>query len=168
MASHLKNLSDHDPAAIPDGTSMKIGIAVAEWNEVITAALLDAAMNTLMEYGVKKENILVRTVPGSFELPYGARILAEQFNPHAVICIGCVIQGETPHFDYICQGVTWGIMELNLDFDIPFIFGVLTTTDQQQALDRAGGKHGNKGTEAAVTALKMAALRMGLSTKQLS
>jgi len=158
MASSLKNLSDYDPADIPDGASMKFGIVVSEWNEEITAALLEGTLSTLSKHGVKQENIQIRTVPGSFELPFGARVLAEQFTPNAVICLGCVIQGETRHFDYICQGVTYGITELNLDYDIPFIFGVLTTEDPQQALDRAGGKHGNKGDEAAITALKMSAL----------
>lgn len=158
MASSLKNLSDYDPAVIPDGSNMKFGIVVAEWNEAITSALLEGAMDTLQKHGVKRENINVRTVPGTFELPYGARIVAEQFSPNAVICIGCVIKGDTPHFDYICQGVTQGITELNLDYDIPFIFGVLTTLNLQQAKDRAGGKHGNKGDEAAITALKMADL----------
>jgi 6,7-dimethyl-8-ribityllumazine synthase len=158
MASSLKNLSDHDPATIPDGSSFKIGITVSEWNEEVTAALLEGTINTLEKYGVLKENIMVRTVPGSFELTFGARVVAEQFNPDAVICLGCVIQGETRHFDYICQGVTFGITELNLDYDIPFVFGVLTTDNLQQALDRAGGKLGNKGDEAAITALKMAAL----------
>ena len=160
MATSLRNLSDHDPSEIPDGSSMKFGIAVSEWNEDITSALLEGAINTLQEHGVHRENIAVRTVPGSFELAFGARILAEQTNPDAVICLGCVIKGETPHFEYICQGVTTGVMELNLDYDIPFIFGVLTTLNLQQAVDRAGGKHGNKGVEAAVTALKMAKLRM--------
>jgi len=158
MASTLKNLSDYDPADIPDGASMKFGIVVSEWNEEITAALLEGTLSTLSKHGVKQENIQIKTVPGSFELPFGARVLAEQFTPNAVICLGCVIQGETRHFDYICQGVTYGITELNLDYDIPFIFGVLTTEDPQQALDRAGGKHGNKGDEAAITALKMSAL----------
>lgn len=161
MASSLKNLSDHDPATIPDGAAFKIGIVVAEWNEEITAALLEGALETLKNHRVSKEHIRIVAVPGSFELPYGARIVAEQFTPHAVICLGCVIQGETRHFDYICQGVTAGITDLNLDYDIPFVFGVLTTENQQQALDRAGGKYGNKGDEAAVTALKMAALRTG-------
>jgi len=159
MASNLKNLSDYDPATIPNGSAMKFGIVVSEWNEKITASLLKGALATLKNHGVKEENIKVQTVPGSFELPYGARVVAEQSAPHAVICLGCVIQGETRHFDYICQGVTKGITELNLDYDIPFIFGVLTTENQQQALDRSGGKHGNKGDEAAVTALKMASLR---------
>jgi len=163
MASSLKNLSDHDPASIPDGSSMKFGIVVAEWNEKITAALLEGALATLGKHGVKRENIQIKTVPGSFELPFGARLVAEQFSPHAVICLGCVIQGETRHFDYICQGVTMGIAELNLDYDIPFIYGILTTDDLQQALDRAGGKHGNKGDEAAVTALKMSAMANGLA-----
>jgi 6,7-dimethyl-8-ribityllumazine synthase len=159
MSSSLKNLSDHDPAAIPNGSFMKFGIIVSEWNEEITAALLEGTLKTLKEHGVKEENVNIKSVPGSFELPYGARIVAEQFSPHVVICLGCVIRGETSHFDYICQGVTKGITELNLDYDIPFIFGVLTTDNLQQAQDRAGGKHGNKGDEAAVTALKMAALR---------
>ena len=159
MSSSLKNLSDYNPAIIPDGFSLKIGIVVSEWNEAVTSALLEGAMLTLQKHGVKKENIFVRTVPGSFELPYGARILAEQNNPNAIICLGCVIQGETPHFDFICQGVSFGITELNLDYDIPFIFGVLTTLNLQQAKDRCGGKHGNKGDEAAITALKMANLR---------
>jgi len=158
MASNLKNLSDHDPASIPDGSSMTFGIVVAEWNEEITSALLEGALTTLGKHGVKQENIQIKTVPGSFELPFGARLVADQYSPHAVICLGCVIQGETRHFDYICQGVTMGLTELNLSYDLPFIFGVLTTDDQQQALDRAGGKHGNKGDEAAVTALKMSAL----------
>lgn len=162
MSSSLKNLSDQDPATIPDGSMMKFGIVVSEWNESITAALLEGTMNTLKKHGVSEENIDIKSVPGSFELPFGARIVAEQFSPHAVICLGCVIRGETSHFDYICQGVTKGITELNLDYDIPFIFGVLTTENLQQAKDRAGGKYGNKGDEAAVSALKMAALRKNL------
>jgi 6,7-dimethyl-8-ribityllumazine synthase len=161
MATTLKNLSDHDPESIPDGSSMKFGIVVAEWNEEITSALLEGALATLGKHGVKQENIRIKTVPGSFELPFGARVVAEQFSPNAVICLGCVIQGETRHFDFICQGVTYGITELNLDYDIPFIFGVLSTENLQQAKDRAGGKHGNKGDEAAVTALKMSALVNG-------
>jgi len=164
MATSLKNLSDHDPAAIPNGASKKIGIVISEWNEEITSALLEGAISTLQKYGVARENISIKLVPGSFELPYGARIVAEQNNTDAVICLGCVIQGETPHFDYICQAVAGGITELNLDYEIPFIFGVLTTLNLQQAKDRAGGKHGNKGDEAAVTALKMAALRTSPQT----
>lgn len=158
MASSLKNLSDHDPATVPDGSGMRIGIVVSQWNEEITAALLEGALNTLIKNGISRDNIIIKTVPGSFELPFGAKVVANQFSPDAVICLGCVIQGETKHFDYICQGVTHGITELNLDYRIPFIFGVLTTDNQQQALDRAGGKYGNKGDEAAITALKMVAL----------
>ena len=161
MASSLKNLSNHDPSTIPDGSKMKIGIVVSEWHEEITAALLEGAINTLKSHNVDPDNILVKTVPGSFELPFGARIVAETFSPDAVICLGCVIKGETQHYDYICQGVTQGITELNLDYDIPYIYGILTTNNLQQALDRSGGKHGNKGDEAAVTAIKMASLRIG-------
>jgi len=159
MASSLKNLSNYDPATVPDGSALRIGIVVSEWNEEITAALLEGALNTLKKHGVPEEKIFIRHVPGSFEIPYGARIMADLFAPDAVICLGCVIQGETRHFDYICQGVTQGITELNLDYNIPFIFGILTTDSLKQARDRAGGKSGNKGDEAAVTALKMAALR---------
>jgi len=159
MASSLKNLSDHDPSAVPDGASMKIGMVVSEWNDEITAALLEGAKNTLLQHGVLEDNIQVLVVPGSFELPYGAKVLAERYAPDAVICLGCVIQGETRHFDYICQGVTQGITSLNLQFDLPFVFGVLTADTLQQARDRAGGKYGNKGDEAAVTALKMVAIR---------
>ncbi len=163
MASSLKNLSDHDPAAIPDGTQLRVGIVVAEWNEAVTASLLEGALKTLKRYGVKEDQIHIRTVPGTFELTYGARFIANQYSPDVVICLGCVIQGETRHFDFICQGVTEGITRLNLDYEIPFIFGVLTTETLQQAVDRSGGKYGNKGDEAAVTALKMAALRKGPS-----
>ena len=159
MASSLKNLSSYDPAMIPDASAMRIGIVVSEWNEEITAALLEGAVNTLKKHQVKEENIHIVTVPGSFELTYGSRIIAEKNNVDAVIALGCVIQGETRHFDFICQGVSTGITSLNVEFDIPFIFGVLTTENQQQALDRAGGKHGNKGDEAAITAIKMVALR---------
>jgi len=159
MASSLKNLSDYNPDTIPDGSSLKIGIVVSEWNEEVTASLLEGALNTLKKHGVHEYNIHIKSVPGSFEIPYGARSVADLFSPDAVICLGCVIQGETRHFDYICQGVTHGITELNLDYHIPFIFGILTTDSLKQAKDRAGGKHGNKGDEAAITALKMAVLR---------
>lgn len=154
------NLSAYDPANIPDGSKMRIGIVVSEWNGDITRALLDGTIKTLRKHGVKIKSISVRHVPGTFELTFGARLIAEHDEPDAVICIGCVIKGETPHFKYICQGVTQGITRLNLDYEIPFIFGVLTTDTHQQALDRAGGKYGNKGDEAAVTAIKMAAFQM--------
>lgn len=159
MASSLKNLSSYDPYHVPDATDMKFGIVVSEWNEEITGALLQGAIDTLLKHGAKRDHIYVMTVPGSVELTFGGRIIAEKHDPDAVICLGCVIRGETPHFDYVCQSVTHGITELNLDYDIPFIFGILTTEDQQQALDRCGGKHGNKGDEAAITAIKMIKLK---------
>lgn len=156
MASSLKNLSNYRTEDVPDASEMKFGIVVSEWNEEITGALYEGAKNLLLKHGASEDNILVRYVPGSFELTHGARILAEKTHVDAVICLGCVIEGGTPHFDYVCQGVTEGITHLNVKYDIPFIFGVLTTANQQQALDRAGGKHGNKGDEAAITAIKMA------------
>jgi len=162
MATELKNLSDYNIEEIPSAENMKFGIVVAEWNQEITAALLEGTVNTLIKNSCRKENISVKTVPGSFELPLGAQFLAEYTNVDAVICLGCVIQGETKHFDFICQGVTKGITELNLKFNIPFIFGLLTTNNLQQAIDRAGGKHGNKGDEAAITAIKMIALKHSL------
>jgi 6,7-dimethyl-8-ribityllumazine synthase len=135
-----------------------IGIVWAEWNTEITAALKDGAVKTLLENGVNKKNIKIKTVPGAFELTLGAQWMAELAEVDAVICIGCVIQGETKHFDFICQAVAQGITNLNREFSMPFVFGVLTTDNMQQAVDRAGGKHGNKGDEAAITALKMLAL----------
>ncbi len=157
-----KNLSDYDPDAVPSGEGMKVGIVVSEWNDAVTGVLAEGAVETLRKYGVREEDILVERVPGSFELTLGAQWIAEYSDVDGVICIGCVIQGETPHFTYICQGVTAGITQLNIKYDIPFVFGVLTTSTMQQALDRAGGKHGNKGVEAAVTALKMIALKRNL------
>lgn len=138
---------------------MRFGIVVADWNSEVTYSLLDGAVKTLKRHGVADNDIIVRHVPGTFEITLGAQWMAEYEDLDGVICLGCVIQGETPHFTYICEGVTRGITNLNLDYNIPFIFGVLTTLNLQQALDRAGGKHGNKGDEAAVTAIKMAALQ---------
>jgi 6,7-dimethyl-8-ribityllumazine synthase len=153
------NLSDYIPELVPDATEMRFGIVVSDWNMDVTWALLEGAITTLKKHGAKTKNIVVKHVPGSFELTLGAQFLAEYDDLDAVICLGCVIQGETPHFNYICQGVTQGITQLNLEYNLPFIFGVLTTTTQQQAVDRSGGIHGNKGDEAAVTAIKMAALQ---------
>jgi len=153
------DLSSYDPESVPAADEMRFGIVVSDWNNDITAALLKGALKTLSKHGVKKANILVKHVPGSFELTLGAQFIAEYDDVDGVICLGCVIRGETPHFDYICQGVTQGITQLNLDYNIPFIFGVLTTENHQQAADRAGGNLGNKGDEAAVTAIKMAALQ---------
>lgn len=153
------NLSAYDPETIPDSGDMRFGIVVSDWNKDVTWALLEGAVNTLKKHGTTTENIVVKHVPGSFELTLGAQFLAEYDDLDGVICLGCVIQGETPHFTYICQSVTQGITQLNLEYNIPFVFGVLTTDNHQQALDRAGGKYGNKGDEAAVTAIKMASLQ---------
>lgn len=141
---------------------MRIGIVVSEWNEKVTGALAQGCIDTLKENGVEEEDLILRYVPGSFELPLGAQLLAENTDVDAVVCLGCVIQGETRHFDFVCQGVTEGVSRVSLDYSLPVIFGVLTTNDLQQAVDRAGGKHGNKGIEAAVTALKMIALQREL------
>ncbi len=153
------NLSDHNPDNVPDAGNMRFGIVVSDWNKDITQALLEGAKSTLITHGTSEDNIVVKHVPGSFEITLGAQFLAEYDDLDGIICLGCVIQGETPHFDYICQGVTRGITQLNLDYNIPFIFGILTTLNHQQAADRAGGRHGNKGVEAAITAIKMAALQ---------
>lgn len=154
-----KDLSQYDINSVPSAGNLKIGIVVAEWNFEITSALAKAAVDTLIKHGATDENILVKYVPGAFELPLGAQYFAELENVDAVILLGCVIQGETRHFDYICDGVTKGTVDLNLKYNKPFIFGVLTTDNLQQAKDRAGGKYGNKGDEAAITAIKMAHLK---------
>lgn len=154
-----KDLSEYNDELVPDASEMKFGIVVAEWNPEITMALAKGAVETLLKHGAGESNIKVKYVPGSFELPLGAQFFAEHDNVDAIIILGCVIQGETRHFDFICQGVTQGIMDLNLKYNKPFIFGLLTTENQQQALDRSGGKHGNKGDEAAVTAIKMVHLK---------
>jgi 6,7-dimethyl-8-ribityllumazine synthase len=161
MATRLKNLSEFDTNAIPDGSKYRIGIVVSRWNAEITGALLKGASDTLKEHGVKEKNITITYVPGTFELPLGAQYLAQQDKMNAVIALGCVIQGETRHFDFICDAAANGIMQVGLTHNKPVIFGVLTTDNQKQAQDRAGGKHGNKGVEAAVTALQMIALTNG-------
>jgi len=153
------DLSEYDAASVPDAGKMRFGIVVSDWNREVTHALLEGSINTLKKHGAKESHIVIRHVPGSFELTLGAQFLAEYDDLDAVICLGCVIQGETPHFNYICQSVTQGITQLNLEYNIPFIFGVLTTLNPEQALERAGGKLWNKGDEAAVTAIKMAALQ---------
>ena len=155
MATVFHNLSSYDPEKVPNGVDMKIGIVVSEWNEDVTGKLLEGALNTLVKHGVKEENIITDFVPGSFELIFGTKHLVENTDINAVIALGCVVKGDTPHFDYVCSGVTQGIADMNVRYDIPFIFGLLTTDTMQQALDRAGGRHGNKGDECAITALKM-------------
>ena len=159
MASELKNLSEFEGSEIPSAKGMKFGIVVAEWNHGITNALYLGARKTLLENGAVEEDIIYKTVPGSFELTLGAGYMAELGKVDAVICIGCVIQGDTKHFDFICDAVAHGITNLNIKYKMPFIFGVLTTNTMEQAQDRAGGKHGNKGDEAAVTAIKMLAMK---------
>lgn len=159
MSSVNKNLSVSEGSQIPNAEEFKFGIVYSEWNHEITNALKEGAINTLIANGAKQENIIIRQVPGSFELTLGAQYMAEATDVDAIICLGCVIQGETRHFDFICDAVAKGITDLNIEYNIPFIFGVLTPNTQQQAIDRAGGKHGNKGDEAAVTAIKMLGLR---------
>ncbi len=156
MATALHNLSNYDFDSVPDASNMCFGIVVAEWNHDITGALLEGCVKTLEKHGTIPENIHVKTVPGSFELIYGAQQMCKNDGFDAVIILGSVIQGETPHFSYICQGVTNGIARLNATQNIPVIYGLLTTLDHQQAVDRAGGKYGNKGDECAITAIKMA------------
>ena len=162
MASNLKNLSEYSEIGIEINTAEKkhkIGIAVSEWNQQITANLAEAAINTLKKYGYNKKNIILKSVPGSFELPLAAKYMIDYLKVDAVICLGCVIQGETRHFDFVCSGVTQGIMDLTLLTGVPISFGLLTTNNLQQAIDRSGGKLGNKGDEAAIAVLKMLNLK---------
>lgn len=144
---------------MPSGARMRIGIVVSEWNTKITDALLEGTVNTLLENGVAQRDIVKSYVPGSFELTFGAQLMCEQENVDAVICIGCVIQGETKHFDFICDAVAQGVTNVSLKYNKPVVFGVLTPNTMQQAKDRAGGRHGNKGDEAAITAIKMVDLQ---------
>jgi 6,7-dimethyl-8-ribityllumazine synthase len=159
MALKRTNLSEHTLTAVAGADKFSVSIVVSSWNPEITGALRDAAEKTLVQYGVKRKHIDIYEVPGSFELPLAAQLICESGLIDAVICIGCVIKGETPHFDYICQSVSQGITRVGLDYNMPVIFGVLTTSNHAQAMDRAGGKHGNKGVEAAVAALKMLDLK---------
>jgi 6,7-dimethyl-8-ribityllumazine synthase len=158
MSSALKNLSDFSTANLPDVSQKRFAIIVSEWNTEVTGALYTGAFDTLLKHGAQESNIISVQVPGSFELSLGAQKLAQRDDIDAVICLGCVIQGETRHFDFICQAVADGITNVSLKYNKPVIFGVLTPNTQEQAMDRAGGKHGNKGDEAAITAIKMLAL----------
>ena len=157
MATQNNNLSDYDKSNLPNVSKMRFGIVVSQWNDDITDGLYKGAYNTLLDCGVSKDNIIKLEVPGSFELIYGTKILYKR-NCDAIICLGSVIKGETKHFDYVCQGVTNGIKDLNIALDIPVIFGVLTDNTKEQAINRSGGINGNKGVEAAITAIKMAHL----------
>lgn len=163
MAAKNKDLSFYDKADVPGAAGMQIAIVVADWNPEVTGALLEGALSSLEQHGLKRESVPVHRVPGSFELPAGAALAIRNGKPDSVICLGCVIQGETRHFEFIAQAVANGCTQLSLDTGIPVIFGVLTTDTFDQALARAGGKHGNKGDEAAITAIKMAALKRQLS-----
>jgi 6,7-dimethyl-8-ribityllumazine synthase len=158
MSTALKNLSSYNMDEVPTGKGGIFGIVVSEWNSEITNSLLEGAIETLKAKDVEEKDIYIQYVPGSFELPLGASKLLDKKKFDAVLCLGCVIQGETRHFDFICDAVANGIMTVSLKKDIPVIFGVLTTNTQEQAIERSGGKFGNKGVEAAITALKMASL----------
>jgi len=155
MATAFHNLSDYNPESVPNAEDMRFGIVVSEWNAEVTGALMQGAVDTLRKHGAKEERIVVKTVPGSFELVFGATQMVKSRMFDAVIAIGCVVRGDTPHFDYICQGTTEGLALLNKDHDVPVIYGLLTCNTMQQALDRCGGALGNKGDECAVTAIKM-------------
>lgn len=163
MSSAARGLSEIEGTPVPSADEMTIGIVVSEWNSEITGSLFRAASEALIQFGIQPENIYRHEVPGTFELPLGAQFLLEFTEVDAVICLGCVIQGETRHFDFICDAAAQGITNVGLKYNMPVIFGVLTPNDMQQAIDRSGGKHGNKGVEAAVTAVKMVALKKAVS-----
>ncbi|MEN8124008.1 MAG: 6,7-dimethyl-8-ribityllumazine synthase [Bacteroidota bacterium] len=150
------NLSSYDSTTIPNAKDFRFGIVVSEWNPDITENLHKGAYETLLNHGAKKENIITLNVPGSFELIYGCKHLIKSHKLDAIIAIGNVIQGETRHFDYVCEAVAQGIKDINIQFDVPTIFCVLTDNNKQQSIDRSGGKHGNKGIESAIAAIKMA------------
>ncbi len=158
MATANKNLSSYDKTTIPSAGHLRFGIVVSEWNANITEALFSGACEALLDCGALKENIIRWNVPGSFELPLGCQKMIGAKRVDAVIAIGSIIQGETKHFDFVCNATAKGIMDLNLASGVPVIFCVLTDNNLQQAQDRSGGKHGNKGMEAAIAAIKMAVL----------
>lgn len=163
MASSQKNLSTYTSDNLTNITDTRFGIVISEWNDEVTEALYAGAYDTLIKHGARKENIVKTYVPGSFELSLGCQLLAQDERFDAIIALGCVIQGETKHFDFICDAVAHGITEVGLKYNKPVIFGVLTTDNLKQALDRSGGKHGNKGDEAAITAIKMIEFKNKLS-----
>jgi len=163
MASSQKNLSTYASDNLASIEDVRFGIVVSEWNDEVTEALYAGAYDTLIKHGARKEHIVKTYVPGSFELSLGCQLLAQDERFDAVIALGCVIQGETKHFDFICDAVAHGITEVGLKYNKPVIFGVLTTNNLKQALDRSGGKHGNKGDEAAITAIKMIGFKNKIS-----
>ena len=162
MATENKNLSQYDKNTIPNAKDFRFGIVVSEWNDTITEGLFNGAKAALLDCGTLEENIVRWNVPGSFELTFGANRMIQTQNVDCVIVIGSVIKGETMHFEFVCEGVTQGIKDLNIKYDIPTIFCVLTDNNMQQSIDRSGGKHGNKGTEAAIAAIKMVALNKSI------
>ncbi len=159
MASAIKNLSEYNDANLPSAEGLKIGIVVADWHQNITHNLYRGCFDTLIKHGVVEEDIETIQVPGAFELPYAAKVLAGKLKLDAIVCLGCVIRGETKHNDYINHAVASGITQLSMLAGLPVIYGVLTPNDEQQAIDRSGGKYGNKGIEAAVTAIRMARIK---------
>ncbi len=165
MATALRNLSDYNKELVPNGADYKIGIVVSEWNDSITLNLLKGAKQALTENGVKPENIFVQFVTGAFELPLGSQYFCETGEVDGVVAIGVVIQGETRHFDFVCSGTTQGIMDVMLKYNTPVAFCLLTDNTLQQSIDRSGGKHGNKGIEAAIACLKMIANKKTLTKK---
>jgi 6,7-dimethyl-8-ribityllumazine synthase len=163
MATINKNLSVYDKNTVPKAKNFRFGVVVAEWNDTITEGLYNGALEAFLENEVPADHIIRWNVPGSFELVYGCKKMLQTQNVDAVIAIGCVVQGQTKHFDFVCEGVTQGIKDLNVQSDIPVIFCVLTDNTMQQSIDRSGGIHGNKGTEAAIAAIKMAFIRQQAS-----
>jgi len=165
MSSQEKNLSEYKSREVADASDMKIGILVSEWNQDITFNLLNGAKSTLLKHGLLEENLLIEQVPGSYELVIGAQLMLENTSLDAVICLGCVIQGETKHFDFVCDAVSQGIKDVSLKYNKPVVFGVLTDNNKQQSIDRSGGILGNKGDEAAITAIQMVELQKRLRNR---
>lgn len=163
MATAFHNLSDYNPKSVPNAEAMRFGIVVSEWNNKVTDALTQGAIDTLLKHGARKDNICVMTVPGSFELIYGASQMVKSGRFNAVIALGCVVRGDTPHFDYICEGTTEGLALLNKEYDVPVIYGLLTCNTMEQAEMRAGGALGNKGDECAIVAIRMVDYHQQLS-----
>lgn len=166
MASALKNLSDYNEENIASVEGQKFGIVVSDYHNDITYALYEACHATLLKHGAKEEDIFTAQVPGTYELPTGARMLAQAKSLDACICLGCVIKGDTPHNDYINSAVANALMTMSVTSGKPFIFGVLTPNTHEQAKDRSGGKHGNKGVEAAIAAIRMVDLKKTLGAKK--
>jgi 6,7-dimethyl-8-ribityllumazine synthase len=164
MATANRNLSEYNKDFVPNGADFKIGILVSEWNDTITLNLYEGAKKALLDNGVKEENITVRFVPGAFELPLAAQYMCEYTDVDGIITIGVVIQGETKHFDFVCEGTTQGIKDVGLKFNTPISFCVLTDNTMQQSIDRSGGKHGNKGIECAIACMKMIELKNDLKS----